>query len=221
LSPTGILMTRAIASFATLVSLALALGLAAHAQDASAPAPQAKGPDVAKGQAVASQVCAACHAPDGNAIGNAYPKLAAQHADYLVKELVNFKSGERANAIMGPYAAALSEDDMRNVAAYFEAQAQKPADTHDQDAATLGRKIYRGGIAEKSVPACAGCHSPNGAGIPAQYPRLAGQWQEYAEAQLTAFREGARNNNPAMMAIAARLSDEEVKAVSGYVTGLR
>src|SRR5471030_1461217 len=89
LSPTGILMTRAIASFATLVSLALALGLAAHAQDASAPAPQAKGPDVAKGQAVASQVCAACHAPDGNAIGNAYPKLAAQHADYLVKELVN------------------------------------------------------------------------------------------------------------------------------------
>jgi cytochrome c553 len=154
-------------------------------------------------------------------VSNAFPKLAGQHSEYLVKELTNFKSGERANAVMGPYAAALSEEDMRNVAAYFSAQVQKPAAATDQAAATLGRKIYRGGIAEKGVPACAACHGPAGAGLPVQYPRLAGQWPEYAQAQLTAFRGGVRNNNVAMMTIAARLSDDEMKAVADYVAGLR
>jgi cbb3-type cytochrome c oxidase subunit III len=212
-------MTRAIVKFAALASLALAINCAARAEDAATPA--AKAPDVAKGQAIAGQVCAACHGADGNAIAPTFPKLAGQHAEYLYKELTNFKSGERANAVMGPYAAALSDDDMHNVAAYFEAQTQKPASAQDKAEAALGQKIYRAGIAAKSVPACAGCHSPNGAGIPAQYPRLAGQWQEYAQAQLTAFRGGVRNNNAAMMAIASRLSDDEMKAVADYVAGLR
>jgi cytochrome c553 len=122
---------------------------------------------------------------------------------------------------MGPYAAALSDEDMRNVAAYFESQVEKPSAAHEKSSAEIGRKIYRAGIAEKGVPACAGCHSPNGAGIPSQYPRLAGQWQEYAQAQLTAFRGGVRANNADMTTIAQRLSDDEIKAVSDYVAGLR
>jgi len=214
-------MIRALAKSVPPACLAFVLGIAAYAQDAPAPASNAQAPDAAKGQAIATQVCAACHGPDGNAVSNAFPKLAGQHAEYLVKELTNFKSGERANAVMGPYAAALSEADMRNVAAYFSAQVQKPAAATDKVAATLGRKIYRGGIAEKGVPACAACHGPAGAGLPVQYPRLAGQWPEYAQAQLTAFRGGVRNNNVAMMTIAARLSDDEMKAVAEYIAGLR
>lgn len=215
-------MTRAIVTFATLatlVTLAFSAGSLALAQDAPAAAP--KKVDPAKGQAIATQVCAACHAADGNAVGNAFPKLAGQHAEYLYKELTNFKSGERANAIMGPYAAALSDDDMHNVAAYFATQVQKPADAHDKELADQGRKIYRAGIAERGVPACASCHSPNGAGLPIQYPRLSGQWEEYALAQLTAFKGGVRNNNGPMTSIAQRLSEDEMKAVADYVAGLR
>ena len=183
--------------------------------------------DVAKGQQIASQVCAACHGADGNSASPANPKLAGQHADYLYKQLANFKvkqgakEAERANAVMAGFAAQLSDQDMRNVSAYYASQKLKPAAAKNKDVVELGQKIFRGGIAQKNVPACAGCHSPNGAGIPAQYPRLAGQFSEYTEAQLVSFREGARKNSEQMTAIAARMSDVEVKAVSEYIAGLR
>ena len=203
--------------------LACANGTAFAAEEAAKP----KKADVAKGGQIAQATCAACHAADGNATGNAYPKLAGQHADYLAKQLLNFqvkagaKGPERVNAVMNGMAAALSADDIRNVAAYYASQGIKPSSAKNMQLVEAGQKIYRGGIAEKNVPACAGCHSPNGAGIPAQYPRLSGQWAEYTEAQLQAFRSGARANNPVMTAIAARLSDSEIKAVADYAAGLR
>jgi cbb3-type cytochrome c oxidase subunit III len=211
----------------TLLSLAFVLAGAVSAPlHAAEPAKAPAKPDAAHGQQIASQVCAACHGAEGNGTSPTYPKLAAQHADYLYKQLVNFKPqgdkpAERNNAVMAGFAATLSEPDMRDVAAWFSSQAIKPAAAKDKTVVELGQKIYRGGIAGKGVPACAGCHSPNGAGIPAQYPRLAGQYAEYTEAQLTAFRQGARKNSAQMSAIAARLSDAEIKALAEYTAGLR
>lgn len=210
----------------TFIALAIILagGFSGALQAAEDKAP-AK-PDAAKGQKVASEVCGACHGADGNSTTPVNPKLAGQHADYLYKQLVNFKPqgdkpAERANPVMAGFAAALSDADMRNVAAWFASQAIKPASAKNKAVVEQGQKIYRAGIAEKGVPACAGCHSPNGAGIPAQYPRLAGQFADYTEAQLTAFRQGTRKNSSQMTTIAARMSDAEIKAVSDYVAGLR
>jgi cbb3-type cytochrome c oxidase subunit III len=194
---------------------------AAHAQDA-------RKIDLAKGQQIASQVCAACHGADGNATaGPANPKLAGQHADYLYKQLVNFvpkqgaKEAERANAIMMAFAAQLSDEDKRNVAAFYASQPKKPSAAKSKELVELGQTIYRAGIPGKQVPSCAGCHGPAGAGIPAQYPRLSGQWAEYTESQLVQFRGGQRKNSAQMTAIASRLSDAEIKAVSDYIAGLR
>ena len=177
--------------------------------------------DLAKGQEKVTQVCGACHTADGSRGSPANPILQGQHPEYLVKQLTEFKAGKRANAIMSGMAAMLSEDDMKNVAAFYASKQAKPGFAKSKDTVTLGEKIYRGGIAAKQVPACAGCHSPTGAGIPAQYPRLGGQHADYAEVQLTAFRAGTRANSAQMMAIAARMSDKEIKAVSDYVAGLR
>lgn len=183
--------------------------------------------DAAKGAQIATQVCAACHGPDGNATAVTNPKLAAQHGDYIYKQLSNFKvkpgakEAERNNAVMAAFAAQLSEPDMRNVAAYYESQKLKPSSAKDKALAELGQKIYRGGLVEKNIPACAGCHGAAGAGIPAQYARLGGQWAEYTEAQLIGFRGGVRKNNAQMMTIAGRMSDTEIKAVSEYIAGLR
>lgn len=217
-------MIRAFALTAVLLGIP---AVNAVAQDApAAPAAPAK-VDAAKGGAIAQAVCSACHGPDGNAIGNSFPKLAAQHDAYLVKQLQNYKVSpgakepQRPNPIMSPIATALSDSDIRNVSAYYSTQAYKPATAKSKATVALGEKIWRGGIAEKGVPACASCHSPNGAGIPTQYPRLAGQWGEYNEAQLTAFKGGVRKNNVAMSMIAARLSEAEIKAVADYAAGLR
>jgi len=212
-----------------LVVLHTAAGLSgfavqARAQDQAAPAK----PDINRGQAIAAQVCASCHGADGNSAGDAYPKLAGQHPEYLVKQLKDFKTQPgakqpaRNNAIMAGMAAALSDQDMVNVAAYFSTQTPKPGYAHNKDTVPLGQKIYRGGIADKGVPACASCHGPTGQGIPSQYPRLSGQWAGYTVTQLTAFTQGpgARNNNEAMHAIASRLSDNEIKAVADYIAGL-
>lgn len=183
--------------------------------------------DPAKGQQIAAQACAACHGADGNSGSPANPKLSAQHADYLYKQLLNFKvkegakEAERANAVMAGFAAGLSDEDARNVSAWFASQALKPAAAKNKDIIEAGQQIYRGGIASKNVPACAGCHGPAGAGIPAQYPRLGGQFAEYTEAQLVAFRQGVRKNSAQMAAVAARMSDAEIKAVAEYVAGLR
>ena len=199
-------------------------GLAALLSASCAFAEEAKGPpkpDLAKGAATSTAVCGACHANDGSRGIPANPILQGQHPEYLVKQLTEFKAGKRQNAIMQGMAATLSDDDMRNVAAFYASKHAKPGDARSKDTVLLGEKIYRGGIADKQVPACAGCHGPSGAGIPAQYPRLAGQHAEYAEAQLVAFRGGKRANSPQMMAIAAKLSDDEIKSVVDYITGLR
>ena len=187
---------------------------------AATPAPAAK-PDLAKGQALSTQVCAACHTADGSRGSPANPILAGQHPEYLVKQLQEFKSGKRANAIMKGFASTLSDDDMKNVAAFYASKSAKPGFSKDKDLVKLGERIYRGGIADKAVPACAGCHSPNGAGIPAQYPRVGSQHADYTEAQLVAFRSGARGNSAQMVTIAAKMSDREIKAVSDYIAGLR
>lgn len=176
--------------------------------------------DLARGQQIASTVCMACHTFDGSRGSVANPILANQHPEYLVKQLHEFKAGKRQNAIMQGIAATLSDADMVSVAAFYATKQAKPGAARNKDTIELGERIYRGGIAEKQVPACAGCHSPNGAGIPAQYPRLAGQHAEYTEAQLNNFRSGARANNAQMTGIAAKLSDREIKAVSDYIAGL-
>jgi len=185
------------------------------AKPAAAPAP-----DLAKGQATA-QVCSACHTVDGSRGSPANPILAGQHPEYLVKQLQEFKAGKRKNAIMAGFATTLSDDDMRNVAAFYAGKTAKPGAAKDKDLAALGEKIYRGGIGDRNIPACAGCHSPTGAGIPAQYPRVGGQHADYTEAQLVAFRVGARGNSAQMSAIAAKMNDREIKAVSDYIAGLR
>lgn len=202
-----------------LVAAMLASAFSASANSA-APAKSAQ-PDLAKGEASYGAVCAACHGADGNSGTPTFPKLAQQHPQYLVKQLQEFKSGKRANAVMMGFASALSEEDMRNIAFWVGSKAAKPGFAKDKEAVALGERIYRGGIADRQVPACAGCHSPNGAGIPAQYPRIGGQHAEYAAAQLTAFRDGVRKNSLQMNQIAAKLNDREIKALADYVAGLR
>lgn len=174
-------------------------------------------------QQIVTKVCAACHATDGNSASPANPVLAGQHADYTAKQLANFKSGERKNPVMLGMAAALSPQDMKNLGAYFEGQKPKTRAAKNLEQVKLGRQIYRGGIMAKGVAACASCHGPSGAGVPAQFPRVAGQFPEYTSAQLQAFRLGERANDPNQMmrAIAARLSDQEIMAVSEYMVGLR
>ena len=195
--------------------------LTASGAFAAEPAPKAAKPDLAKGAAIYSQMCVACHAADGNSSTPANPKLAQQHPEYLVKQLQEFKSGKRANAIMAGFAAGLSDDDMRNIAYWLADQEGKPGAATEKDLVTLGERIYRGGIADRQIAACAGCHSPNGAGIPAQYPRLAGQHAEYTSTQLKSFRSGERKNSAQMTGVAAYLTDKEITAVSDYIAGLR
>jgi cytochrome c553 len=181
--------------------------------------PASTKPDLVKGAATAA-VCSACHSTDGSRGSPAQPILQGQHPEYLIKQLNEYKSGVRANAIMSGMAATLSESDMKNVAAFYASKQAKPGFAKNAELVALGEKIYRGGIADRSIPACAGCHSPNGAGIPAQYPRVAGQHADYTEAQLLAFRGGVRKNSVQMTGIAAKMNDREIKAVSDYIAGL-
>lgn len=188
-----------------------------------------KAADPAKGEALYANgdsgrnipACASCHGAAGNSTITQNPKLAAQHAGYLSKQLSNFTGAERNNPVMTTFAKLMTPDDMKNVAVYLSSQVAKPGEAKNKDTIEAGKKIYRAGIAEKNVPACAGCHSPNGAGIPAQFPRIAGQHQDYTVAQLTSFRTGARKNSQQMEVIAKRMSDEEMKAVADYVAGLK
>ncbi len=207
----------------TALSIFAAVMFAASSASAAEPAAAPKA-DVAKGSQIASQVCAACHNPDGNSVAAVNPKLAGQHPEYIAKQLADLKANKtRKNAVMMGFAGSMTPEDMRNVAAYYAQQKPKDGAARSAQGAKLGEKIYRGGIPEKGVAACAGCHGPAGAGIPAQYPRVAGQWAEYTKAQLIAFRAGERANDPAgmMRGVAARMSDSEMAAVSDYVAGLR
>ena len=189
---------------------------------------QASAQDAAKAQTIATQVCAACHLPDGNSNAPANPKIAGQFPEYLDKQLRDFKAqggkkAARESAIMAGMVANLSPADMKNLAAYYASQTYSPAAAADKDLAALGQKIWRGGNSASGVPACAGCHGPAGAGLPAQFPRLAGQFAEYTAAQLKLFKEGGRANDPngVMRGVAARLTDREIRAVSEYAAGLR
>lgn len=193
---------------------------AASPAPAAAPAAPAK-PDLAKGEASYTAVCAACHGADGNSGIPANPKLAQQHPEYLVKQLQELKSGKRANAVMQGFASTLSDADMRNIAYWLASKKAKPGFAKDKELVALGERIYRGGILDRQVPACAGCHSPGGAGIPSQYPRLGGQHADYVALQLVGFRDGARKNNTQMSQVAARMNDREIKAVADYIAGLR
>jgi cytochrome c553 len=201
--------------------IAAALAAPVFSAHANQPAAKAAKPDLVKGEATYAAVCAACHGADGNSGSPVNPKLAQQHPEYIVKQLQEFKSGKRANAIMGGMSAALSEDDMKNIAAWVGSKTAKAGFAKDKELVALGERIYRGGIADRQIPACAGCHTPNGAGMPSQYPRLSGQHAEYSAAQLTGFRDGVRKNNLQMTQVAAKLNDREIKAVSDYIAGLR
>jgi cbb3-type cytochrome c oxidase subunit III len=205
--------------FARLLITLGALAASSLALANDAPAAPAKA-DPAKGAALYGAVCTSCHGADGNSGAPTFPKLAQQHPEYIVKQLIEFKSGKRANAIMSGFASALSEDDMRNIAAFVGSKSAKPGFAKDKALATLGEKIYRGGIADRQIPACAGCHSPTGAGIPAQYPRLAGQHADYTVSQLTQFRGGIRLNSLQMGQVAAKLNDKEINALADYIAGL-
>ena len=184
--------------------------------------------DAAKGQEIVGKVCAACHGPDGNSPLSANPSLAGQHAEYIYRQLSHFKSqggkpAERNNAVMAGMAAPLSDDDMKNVAVFYSSQTPRPRAARDPELVKQGQQIFRGGIAAKGLAACASCHSPNGAGLPAQFPRVAGQHAEYTAAQLKAFRVGERKNDPnsMMRTVAGKLSDRDIAAVSEYIAGLR
>ena len=210
-------------SLLTLLCAMTAFG--AHASEVGKVA--AKG-DAARGQAIATTVCVACHAADGNSTLAANPKLAGQHADYLLKQMRNFKAAdgkqaERVNAVMNGMIAAYDDGQMRDLAAYFASQVQKGETAKNRETVEYGQKLYRAGDQAKGLPACAACHGPAGAGIPAQYPRIGGQFAEYTEAQLKGFREGSRANDPnkMMRMVAIKMTDAEIKAVSDYIAGLR
>lgn len=194
---------------------------------AADPVPAKKVVDLAKGKATAAAVCAACHMPDGNSMIPQNPILAGQHAAYLEKQLHNFrvkpgaKVAERENAVMAGFAAMLTPDDIANLSAFYSQQTPKSASPKRKELIAAGEKIYRAGLPEKGVPACVGCHTPTGAGIAAQYPRLAGQHPEYTEATLNNFRLGQRKNNAQMMTIASKMSESDIAAVSEYIASLR
>ena len=162
-----------------------------------------------------------CIRDSGNSVAAANPSLAGQHADYIVKQLTEFKSGARKNPIMMGMAAPLSPEDMKNVGAYFSEQKIKPRDAADKALLPEGKKIFKGVVASTKIPACMACHGPSGAGIPAQYPRLGGQHAGYIVAQMTAFRSGERANNTVMRDIALKMTDAQIKAVAEYISGLR
>ena len=206
------------------LTVAGCLGIVAGAQAQMKPAPTV---DPARGQQIATQICAACHGADGNSAAPANPRLAQQHYEYLYKQLLDYtvRQGQqrpaRENAIMNGFASQLSDEDKRNVSAWFASQTAQLDTARNKQSLDLGQRIWRAGVPEKSVPACSGCHNPAGLGIPVQYPRLAAQHADYVDATLKDFRQGVRRNNAPMQEIAARLSDAEIRAVADFVQGLR
>lgn len=204
-----------------LASLLTAAVLAAPALPAFAAGETPAKPDLVKGQASFEAVCAACHGADGNSTIVVNPKLAQQHPEYLLKQLRDFKDDKRVDPVMKGFAMMLSEEEMANISAWLAKQPAKNGFATDKELVVLGERIYRGGIPDRKIAACVSCHSPNGAGIPAQYPRLSGQHADYTTKQLNAFRDGSRGNNIQMRDVAAKLNDREVKAVADYIAGLR
>ena len=213
---------RHIRLFAVVVA---ALPIAVAAQPSAPPAQ----PDLAKAQQIVNQVCAACHGADGNSAASANPNLAGQHADYITVQLAHFKAGIRVNAVMQGMASTLTDADMKALGVYFSQQKPKGLTARDPASVKAAQTLYRGGDAAAGVPACASCHSPTGAGIPKNYPRVGGQYADYSYAQLKAFKAGERGadkdgkdiNGKIMATIAGRMTDAQMKAVADYMAGLR
>ncbi|PHV27378.1 cytochrome c4 [Janthinobacterium sp. BJB426] len=223
-------MNRAFSPLFKSMLLAL-LAVSATASAVEAPKPAVKA-DAAKGATLYADgdaarglpACVSCHGAAGNSTITVNPKLAGQHESYIYKQLVDFTTPERNQPVMTTYAKMLSDADKKNIAAYLGAQLSKPGAAKNKDTIDLGKKIYRGGIASKQVAACASCHGATGNGIPVQYPRIAGQHQDYTVAQLAMFRStkaDARKNSAQMHTIAARMSDDEIAAVADYIAGLK
>lgn len=217
---------------ATSVALGLFTSLASFAAGAAGaegvvqgPAPK---PDLAQAQQIVTQVCAACHGADGNSASPANPSLAGQHADYITLQLMHFQSGVRANAVMQAMVAKLTPEEMRSLGFFFAKQKAKPSAAKDRELVAAGQKIFRGGNASSGLPACASCHSPDGAGIPKRYPRMGGQYADYTLAQLKAFKAGERGadkdgkdvNGKVMAQIASKMSEREMQAVAEFASGL-
>jgi len=229
-------MNRAFSSLlkSVLVATLAVSGLAMasdHGAAAPAKADAAKGATLYDGGDAARGIpaCASCHGAAGNSTIAANPKLAGQPEAYIYKQLMDFTTPNRVNPVMSTYAKALSEDEKKNIAAYLSAQTPKAGAAKNKDIVELGKKIYRGGIAATGVAACASCHGANGHGIPAQFPRLAGQHQDYTVAQLQSFKAstaaapaaGARKNSVQMQTLAKRMTEDEMRAVADYIAGLK
>jgi len=237
-------MKRVLSKVMSKIVLVSGLLLGVSAVSTSMAAGPVKGPakpDAAKGAQLYEQgdaargivACASCHGAAGNSTIPANPNISAQSHEYLYKQLVEFRikagaktalrnAADGAPSVMQAMAAPLTEADMQNLAYFLSLQKlAQPATATNEKLVERGQKIWRGGIPERNVPACAGCHSPNGAGIPAQYPRLSGQYPSYIEDQLKLFRAGHRGNSAMMNQIADRMSDSDIKAVSDYAAGLR
>jgi len=190
--------------------------------EGSAPPTMQAVPGLADSSKQKSQTCAACHGADGNSTNPAWPNLAGQHANYIRKQLMDFKSGARVNAQMSPMVQGLSEEDMADLGTFYASQKSRQGKA-DSSMLQLGKKVYRAGNIEAGVPACLACHGPTGRGNPAaMYPALSGQHAAYTRSQLNAFRNDARANdsNEVMRSVVDRMTDEEVIAVSEYIQGL-
>lgn len=221
--------------FLSLLALgAAAVGLPAGAAAAPSPAgaagttlsaPAVDAAQLARGRKLA-QSCAACHGIDGNATAPQFPKLAGQTASYLERELERFRApgpgarAPRVSPVMNPIAQSLSAQERSDLAAYFASQAIKPALAPSAAELPLGAQIWRGGIADRTVPACAACHGADGHGIPPLYPSLAGQWSQYLMSQLHAFRDGSRDDHGPMHDIASRMTDAQIRDVADFAAGL-
>jgi cytochrome c553 len=171
-----------------------------------------------------SATCMACHGMDGNSANPEWPSLAGQHSSYILKQLKHFKAGERQNLLMSPMAMILADQDMEDLAAFYAAQTPRPTGETEPSKLQRGQAIYRAGIASKGVPSCAGCHGPNGRGIPgAAFPMIGGQHAVYAAVQLRGYKSGDRATDPnsMMRTIASRLTDEDIDAVASYLQGMR
>ncbi len=196
---------------------------------AVAAAEAAAKPDLAHAKQIVDTVCAACHGADGNSAASANPNLAGQGAEYITRQLQQFKSGVRVNPVMSAMAGSLTPEDMVALGIYYSQQKPKGGTAKDPALVKSGQSLYRGGMAATGLPACSSCHSPNGAGIPKNYPRLAGQYADYTFAQLKAFKlgergadkEGSDAQGRIMGAVAQKMSDEQMKAVADYTAGLR
>lgn len=196
--------------------------LAAAWLAAAAPTAHAQTIDKAKARTIVDRLCVACHGVDGNSPQPAHPKIAGLQPEYLLKQLRDYKKGLRKSEVMEPMVKELAEDDMASLAAYYAEQKPKPGEARDGKLVEAGRKLYDDGIPDVGLPSCSGCHYPDGMGTP-RFPRVAGQHSEYTYQQLKDFASGKRENDRglAMQSVANRMNDQQMKAVSEYIAGMK